>query len=129
MRGLDNAVLVAVPLGVDQVDLAVIPDMITRVSEAYDCLEIDHFGATDPAIKDQICHDETLDAFNNRIGKGIFDSYRQEFLRTYGTLENIPPLFSSEVWAWFDSRFITLNKMLGNRSQKVLALNFVQRMV
>lgn len=121
MRGLDDAVIVAVPLGVGQVDLAVVESMVNRVAEAYDCLSIDHFGVADPIITDQKCHKESPDTFKHRVGQAVFDSYRREFLRTYRSSENIPSSYSVEVWTWFDNRITSLNNMLGTYNQKVPA--------
>ncbi|KAL2859798.1 uncharacterized protein BJX67DRAFT_368786 [Aspergillus lucknowensis] len=113
MRGLDDAVLVAVLLGFGQVDLAVIASETHRIYGKYKLLSFEHFSGDDPIIQHSNGVGETFDDFRARIGGSIFKHYHRESLRTYSTQTNIPSSQIRNVWAWFASRIGYLRSRLG----------------
>lgn len=119
LKGLDDAVVVAVPLGSNQVDLAVIASEANRVSEKYKLLRFEQFGADDPIMHHTNAVRESFDSFKTCLGRTVFEKYRCEFLRTYNTQLNIPFSQTRKVWAWFDGRIRHLNNKLGTSATKV----------
>ncbi|KAL4862073.1 hypothetical protein BDV12DRAFT_203412 [Aspergillus spectabilis] len=113
MKGLDDAVILAVPLGFGQVDLAVIASENNRIYGKYKLLSFEQFSDDDPMIQRPNDVGETFDGFRARIGGSIFEHYHREFLRTYSTQTNIPSSQIRNVWAWFASRIEYLNSKLG----------------
>lgn len=118
MKGLDDAVIVAVPLGFNQVDLAVIPSEVNRVYGKYKVLSFEQFSADDPVMQCPNFGGEIFDSFRACLGRTVFEHYRLEFLRTYSTQSNLPFSQTTKVWAWFDSRSRYLNHKLGTAVTK-----------
>jgi hypothetical protein len=119
---LDDAVIVAVPIGSNQVDLAVVASEVNRVYEKYKLLSFEQFSADDPMMQRPNAVGETFDNFRACLGCTVFEHYRQEFLRTYSTQSNIPLSQATQVWAWFDSRIRYLNHKLGTSVTNVWIL-------
>lgn len=113
MKGLDDAVFVAVPLGFGQVDLAVIASETNRVDGKYKPLSFEQFSDNDPMMHRPNNVGETFNDFRARIGDSIYEHYHREFLRTYSTQTTIPSSQIRNVWAWFASRIRYLNSRLG----------------